>query len=91
MEHLLTSYLYANKICPLPTVGSLIIQPGAAVAELSEKRMLAPHPVIQFSSREIDSDDLLKFIARQNDVDIPEASDKLSSYCNRLQQYMPNG
>ncbi|RYY69930.1 MAG: hypothetical protein EOO13_08060 [Chitinophagaceae bacterium] len=89
MEKLLASYLFTYKICPLPTVGSLIIQPGAAVAEHSEKTMLPPVPVIQFSSKEVSPDDLLKYISRQKNIDVQQASDLLSSYCDRLLQMQP--
>ena len=89
MEKLLTSYLYNYKSCPLPTVGSLIIQPGAAVAEHGDKKMLAPLPHIQFISKEINADGLLQYISLQKNINIQEASDELSSYCDRLQQMQP--
>lgn len=89
MENLLTSYLYSYRNCPLPTVGSLIIQPGGAVAEHSEKKMLAPQPVIRFISKEINADELLQFISIKKNIGTQEASDQLSSYCDRLQELQP--
>lgn len=89
MESLLTSYLYNYKICPLPTVGSLILQPGAAVSEQADKIMYAPVPNIQFSSRETNADDLLQYVSLQLNISIQEASDQLSTYCTRLQEMQP--
>ncbi|MBC7937417.1 MAG: hypothetical protein H7Y86_18890 [Rhizobacter sp.] len=89
MEKLLTSYLYSFKACPLPTVGSLIIQPGAAIAEQSERKLMAPVPHIQFVSKEINAEGLLQYISLKKNIDIQQASDELSSYCDRLQQMQP--
>lgn len=89
MENLLTSYLYSNKSCPLPTAGALVLEPGNAVAEPGEKKMLAPQPYIRFVSKEMNADDLLQYIAGKKNIDIAEASDMLSRYCDRLLEMQP--
>lgn len=89
MENLLTSYLYGNKVCPLPTVGALVLQAGSAMALPSEKKMLAPVPGILFVEREISADGLLQYIAAKKNIDQQQASDELSSYCSRLQDMQP--
>jgi hypothetical protein len=89
MENLLTSYLYGNKVCPLPTVGALVLQPGSAMALPSEKKMLAPVPGILFVEREMSADGLLRYISAKKNMDAQQASDELSNYCNRLQEMQP--
>ena len=51
--------------------------------------MLAPIPAIQFVSKEINADELLQYISFKKNIDIPQASDLLSSYCDRLLQMQP--
>lgn len=89
MEDLLTSYLYTYRNCPLPTVGTLLVQPGNAVAEQSEQQMFAPVPNIQFVSKENNADELLQYISSKKNIDIQQASDQLSSYCDKLQEMQP--
>ena len=89
MENLLTSYLYTYKNCPLPTVGSLLLQAGSAVAEHSEKKMFSPVPSVLFVSKETNADELLQYISLKKNIDVQQASDLLSSYCDRLLQMQP--
>ena len=89
MEKLLTTYLYSNKVCPLPTVGSLLVQYAPATAFPSEKKMQAPIPAIRFVEKELNADGLLQFIASHKNIDSQRASDELSSYCMRLQEMQP--
>jgi hypothetical protein len=89
MENLLTSYLYGNKVCPLPTVGALVLQAGLAMALPSERKMLPPVPGILFVEREMNADGLLQYIAAKKNIDQQQASDELSSYCSRLQEMQP--
>lgn len=89
MEKLLTSYLFTYKNCPLPTVGALVLQPGTAGSVHGDKIMQAPAPSIQFVSKEINADELLQYISAKKNIDIQQASDQLSNYCDRLQQMQP--
>ncbi len=89
MENLLASYLYSFKNCPLPTVGVLIMQAGAAVAVQSDKIIQAATPNIQFVSKEINADELLQYISMQKNISLQEASDELSKYCSRLLELQP--
>ena len=89
MEKLLTSYLYNFKNCPLPTVGSLVLQTGTASSQQSEKKILAPQPHVQFVSKEINADGLLQFIADSKNIEVSAASDQLSRYCDSLLEMQP--
>ena len=84
MEKLLTTYLYQNKNCPLPGVGSLLMHPGHAEFLPGQKKMLAPIPYLELSNSEVSSDGLIDFIAAQKQINTAEADTLLSNYCNRI-------
>ncbi|MBC7867196.1 MAG: hypothetical protein H7X88_06665, partial [Gloeobacteraceae cyanobacterium ES-bin-316] len=86
MEKLLTTYLFEHKNCPLPEVGTLLLQPGHAVFLPGEKRMIAPIPFIELSEKEISADALLDFVAAQKGISTTEVSFLLKKYCEGLQQ-----
>ncbi len=84
MEKLLTTYLYQNKNCPLPAVGSLLLHPGHAEFLPGQKKMLAPIPFVELSDSEVSSDGLINFIAEQKKITTTEATTLISNYCNRI-------
>lgn len=90
MEKLLTNYLYQNKNCPLPGVGSLLLHPGHAEFLPGQKKMLAPIPYVEFSDSEVSSDGLIDFIAAQKKIYTAEATSLLSNYCNRIKNLQTN-
>ena len=84
VENLITSYLFSNRVCPLPTVGMLQVEEQPAIVDTADKNIKAPVSTIRFYSRELPSDDLLEFIAREKGISVEEASSVLSLYCTRL-------
>ena len=84
VEHLITSYLFRNRVCPLPTIGTLQIEEKNAVVETAEKQIIAPGTIIKFYSHEMPADGLLNYIAGQKQISVVDASGMLSLYCNRL-------
>ena len=90
MEKLLTAYLYEYKNCPLPSVGSLVLQPGHAKYLPGENKILAPVPFIELSDTENSSDSLLQFLAYKKNISIPEANLKLHSFCSQLKELKAN-
>lgn len=85
MENLISSYLLQNRVCPLPTIGTLHIDDGNAILDAGEKKITAPKPFIRFHSHELPADDLLNYIAFQKNITTENASGLLSEYCTRLQ------
>jgi hypothetical protein len=85
VEHLLSDYLFRNKVCPLPTIGTLFIDHKSAILETAEKQINPPVPVIILKSVEIPAEELLNYIADENNITIEQASGLLSKYCNKLQ------
>ncbi len=90
MEKLLTTYLYQNKNCPLPGVGSLLQHPGHAEFLPGQKKMLAPIPFVELSDSEVSSDGLIDFIAAQKKISIAEAATLLSNYCSSIKNLPAN-
>jgi len=86
MEKLLTNYLYEYKNCPLPAVGTLVMQPGHAQFLPGENRMLAPMPYVELSEKESSTYGLIDFIADQKKISALEAAAFLSKFCERLKQ-----
>jgi hypothetical protein len=84
MEKLLSAYLFEYKNCPLPSVGSLLLQPGHAKYLPGENKMLAPVPFVELAAHEAATDNLLRFIAFKKNISIGEADIKLGAFCKRL-------
>ncbi|MEO5942610.1 MAG: hypothetical protein ABIP30_04170 [Ferruginibacter sp.] len=84
MQDLIASYLFKNKKCPLPTVGTLSIVDGNAIADYGEMKIAAPAPLIQFTEKEGPVDDFVNFITAQKNTTTDEALSKLDEFCRRL-------
>lgn len=84
IEENILLYLFRNKKCPLPTVGTLELVDGNATAWHAEHKMMAPVPFILFSHTESDPEGLVRFIASENSLSHSSASDRLIEFCDRL-------
>jgi hypothetical protein len=84
MEELIALYLFQNKTCPLPGVGTLSVTEQTASFEMVEKQVLPPLPVISFSPAERSPEDFLQFISRQANIPVQESTKRLEAYCEGL-------
>jgi nucleoid DNA-binding protein len=84
MQELLTDYLFQNKKCPLPGVGTLAIHRQEAQIFVTEKRITAPQEEIFFSADQTNADDLHDFIAAQKGITKDEAAYQLKRYCEEI-------
>ncbi len=84
MDKLLTNYLYEFKNCPLPSIGSLLLEPGHAYFLPGEKRMIAPIPFISLDEKERSAEGLQHFIADQYKISETESDNLLQQYCKQL-------
>jgi hypothetical protein len=84
MDQLIASFLFQNKSCPLPGVGTLLIKPTAAQADFYNKSIMAPVAQVVFESKETDADKLLDYIASKTNTTILQAIDALSQFGNNL-------
>lgn len=86
MEELIELYLIKNNKCPLPTVGSLHLIAGNAIALYGEGKISAPVPTIKLQESELSADDFIEFIALKKSIPVKDAADILNHYCSKLQQ-----
>ena len=63
MEDLIELYLFKNKKCPLPEIGTLQITETNAVAWYAEKRIEAPIAAIKLIEPVMPAEDFIGFIA----------------------------
>jgi hypothetical protein len=86
MENLLTGYLYEYKNCPLPALGSLVLQPGHAKYLPGENKMLPPIPYIELAEKEINHHSLVEFIAVKKKISTEEATALLYRFSSRVKK-----
>jgi hypothetical protein len=84
MHHLIASYLFQNKTCPLPGLGTLSLTTGNAEPDFAGKTIKAPEPVIVFETKENDASNLLDYIAAKTNSTVFQTIDKLGQLCNNL-------
>ncbi len=84
MHHLIASYLFQNKTCPLPGLGTLMITTTLAETDFSNTTINAPVPVITFETKDNDAGNLLDYIAAKTSSTVFQAIDQLGQLCNNL-------
>jgi len=84
MQELITSYLFQNKVCPLPGLGTLTVSTKPSVSDFVHKQILAPEQGIQFNAAESDTADLLNYICVKEGCTNNEASDFLNKFSAEL-------
>lgn len=91
MHHLIASYLFQHKTCPLPGLGTLSVSTGNAATHFLNKTILAPQPAIVFDTKETEADALLDFIAGKANISIYEAIETLGQFANQLKSSIQSG
>ncbi len=86
MHLLIASYLFQNKTCPLPGLGSLSLTTAEAGADLSKKIITPPTPSIHFVPGEINATPLLSYVAGKTNSDNYEAAEALDHFCDHLKK-----
>lgn len=91
MKNIIKAYLYANKNCPLPSVGTLYILPGKARFLPGDNQISAPVPFVELVQTEIDPNSFIRFISEQKEITTQEAKGLLDDYCSTLNQMLLTG
>jgi nucleoid DNA-binding protein len=86
MEKQIASYLFQNKTCPLPGLGTLSIMSSSAESDFTSKTFSAPKPTVHFTHTETDSSGLLNYLSVATGADKYEATEALSHFCDDLKQ-----
>jgi len=84
MENIIASYLFQNKICPLPHVGLLSLSNKTAAFVLGEKQFHPPLMYISFSPEEISAEEFINYISFQKNISREQAANEIESYCSKL-------
>lgn len=82
MQKLIASYLFQNKTCPLPGLGTLSVLESGAEADFGNKSIAAPKQVIQFVNAESDTAGLVKYLSDSAD----SGNEMLEQFCVKLKK-----
>lgn len=88
MQKQIASYLFQNKTCPLPGLGTLSLLNSGAEADFSNKLIAAPKPFIQFVNMETDTAGLLDYLVSTTGADKYEVTEALDHFCDNLKREM---
>jgi CCDC81-like prokaryotic HU domain 2 len=86
MHHLIASFLFQNKTCPLPGLGTLSVVQSGAEADFANKLFDPPNPIIQFNEAETDTAGLLNYLAAQSGGDNYEVTEAVEHFCENLKK-----
>ena len=86
MQHLIASYLFQNKYCALPGIGTLSLTAGKAATDFLDKKIKAPLTVITFSQTENTTEALPEYIAAKTNSDKYEATEALEHFCDGIKK-----
>jgi hypothetical protein len=90
MQHLIASYLFQNKYCALPGIGTLSLTAGKAATDFLDKKIKAPLTAITFSEAENKMDGLPEYIAATTNSDKYEATEALEHFCDGIKKSLHN-
>lgn len=88
MQHIIASYLFQHKTCPLPGLGTLAINSRPAEYDFVNKYFLPPAAEAVFSTAETDAAALVDFIAVRQNCTVIAAIDMLGKFSNGLKQQL---
>jgi hypothetical protein len=84
MHHLMASYLFQHKTCPLPGLGTLSVIAGSADGDFVNALIKAPVPAIIFETKETDATVLIDFIAAKTNATVLQSIESLGHLTNSL-------
>jgi hypothetical protein len=90
MQHLIASYLFQNKYCALPGIGTLSLTGGKAATDFLDKKIKAPLTSIIFSETDNKTDGLQEYIAAATSSDKYEATEALEHFCDGIKKSLHN-
>ena len=86
MQQLIAQYLFHNKNCSLPGLGTLSVETSNASSDFVNKQILPPVPSITFSPLDSDADDFVNYIATNEHKSYGESMDQVNHYVSLLKQ-----
>lgn len=91
MNELIGLFLFRNRLCPLPGIGTLHLkETGATVMNVENKIQNNP-PQIEFCGELTSPDHLIDFISERSRISQAEAKMHLINYCDSIKNLEPSG
>lgn len=84
MQHLIAHFLFQNKYCTIPKLGTLYLKDTAANAVFGEQKIIAPTPNITFSHIANNNLSFQEFIASQNKISSTDALKLIKDYSDEV-------
>ena len=84
MQQLIASYLFQNRLCPLPGFGCLSVQTTAAGSDFTNHLITAPAATILFSDKELNAAGLVSYVAERKGLAEQEATAILRNFCSGI-------
>ncbi|MBK8608778.1 MAG: hypothetical protein IPL84_02185 [Chitinophagaceae bacterium] len=84
MQQQIASYLFQNKSCPLPGLGTLSIQQSGAVVDFSNKMIAAPKTIVHFTEKETDPAGLLSYLSAKTGGEFDDVVAAVDHFCDNL-------
>ncbi len=85
MQQLLADYLFQNKQCALPEIGTLHIKNTSASSIFGERKISAPIPVIEFNDDVHSTENIEAYIALQKNITRHDAAHQLTKMVEDIQ------
>ena len=73
MQDLIASFLFQHKSCPLPGLGSLYMEDQPSLTDFTNKKISAPFPTIRFRQEDMETDQLLAYVAKKTNTTADQA------------------
>lgn len=86
MQQLIAQYLFNNKHCSLPGLGTLSVVTKNAASDFVNKQLLSPIPAVSFSPEETDADGFVNYVATKENTTFGESSLQVNDYIKLLKQ-----
>ncbi len=86
MQQLIASYLFQNKLCPLPGFGSLFMQTTGAEADFTNHLISTPRQVIHFSDKDINAAGFVKYVSERMSADEHDVTALLRNFSAALKK-----
>lgn len=92
MQNFITSFLIQTKACCLPGIGKLRITTSPAELDVANKKLFPPTDEIIFTTKtEKVSEELIKYLAKKENVTETEANERLKTWCENAKETLDNG
>lgn len=86
MQHLIAQYLFHNKHCSLPGLGTLAVETSNASSDFVNKQILPPVPSIVFSAGETGTGGFANYVAAKENKSYGESMELVKDYVSLLKK-----